>query len=209
MGRRVNTAAWDKKSQRWKINVQKDGKRRSVYSSIPGREGQREANAKADAWLDNNISNSGARIANLFEEYIEDLKLRTSKSNWRAIESRSRLWILPEIGHMKISAVNDQYLQNIINKAFAQGELSKKSLEHLRAIMVSFIKFCRKKKCTTCHPEEIIIPKSATVGQRRILQPEHIVTLFSVDTTLKYGKRIHDPYINAYRFQVLTGVRPG
>ena len=33
----------------WRIDVQQDGKRKSFYSSRPGRTGQREANAKADA----------------------------------------------------------------------------------------------------------------------------------------------------------------
>lgn len=49
MGKRTNTAVWQEKQGRWKIDVQKDGKRRSFYSFKPGRTGQREANAKADA----------------------------------------------------------------------------------------------------------------------------------------------------------------
>ena len=39
MGRRTNTAAWNGK--RWRIDVQKDGARKSFYSSKPGRTGQR------------------------------------------------------------------------------------------------------------------------------------------------------------------------
>ena len=37
MGRRTNTAAWNGK--RWRIDVQKDGTRKSFYSSKPGRTG--------------------------------------------------------------------------------------------------------------------------------------------------------------------------
>ena len=37
MGKRTNTAAWQEKQGRWRIDVQKDGKRRSFYSSTPGR----------------------------------------------------------------------------------------------------------------------------------------------------------------------------
>ena len=58
MGKRTNTAAWLPNQQRWQINVQKNGVRRSFTSSKPGRTGQREANAKADAWLDDGISNT-------------------------------------------------------------------------------------------------------------------------------------------------------
>ena len=56
-------------SKRWQVNVQQDGKRRSFYSSTPGRTGQREANAKADAWLDNGIENTSTRVAALYEVF--------------------------------------------------------------------------------------------------------------------------------------------
>ena len=45
MTTRTNTAKWT--GTRWRIDVQKDGTRKSFYSSTPGRTGQREANAKA------------------------------------------------------------------------------------------------------------------------------------------------------------------
>ena len=45
--RRTNTAQWMEKYNRWQIKVQKDGVRKTFYSSKPGRTGQREANAKA------------------------------------------------------------------------------------------------------------------------------------------------------------------
>lgn len=108
----------------------------------------------------------------------------------------------------KISSLTDQHLQDIINSAYAKG-LSKKSLCNLRATLVAFIKYCRKCKVTTYHPEDIIIPKGATSVRKQILQPEHLITLFTVDTTVRANERVYDEYINAYRFQVLTGLRPG
>ena len=62
MGLRTNTAVWLPNQQRWQINVQKNGVRRSFTSSKPGRTGQREANAKADAWLDDGNSNTRMRV---------------------------------------------------------------------------------------------------------------------------------------------------
>ncbi len=35
----------------WKVNVQKDGTRKSFYSKLPGRKGQKDCAAKAAAWL--------------------------------------------------------------------------------------------------------------------------------------------------------------
>ena len=51
MAKRTNTAVWLEKHERWQINVQKDGIRKTFTSSIPGRNGQREANRKA--WFTN------------------------------------------------------------------------------------------------------------------------------------------------------------
>ena len=63
MSKRTNTAQWEEKYQRWRIAVQKDGVRKQFYSSTPGRTGQREANAKADRWLDDGGSRpAGWRI---------------------------------------------------------------------------------------------------------------------------------------------------
>ena len=61
MKKRVNTAFWVEKEKRWCIAVQKNGTRKRFYSSTPGRTGQREANAKADAWLDDSIWTAGRR----------------------------------------------------------------------------------------------------------------------------------------------------
>lgn len=209
MGKRTNTAKWIEKSQRWQINVQKDGQRKTFVSCTPGRTGQREANAKADAWLDEGVVTSRKNLSKIFPEYLAELKLRTGKSNWRGVESRWRLWAEPVIGRVRPDALTDQKLQDVINKAYAKGGLSKKSLMNLRADLMAFVKYLRKGRLCTYHPEEIIIPKGAAVGVRRILQPEHLVTLFSVDTTKFRGKIVRDEYINAYRFQVLTGLRPG
>ena len=62
MSTRTNTAAWDEKRKHWRISVQKDGERKNFYSSTPGRAGQREANKKADAWLDGQIVGPWLRV---------------------------------------------------------------------------------------------------------------------------------------------------
>lgn len=206
--KRTNTAAWLEKYNRWQINVQKDGKRRSFTSSIAGRTGQREANAKADAWLDDNIDNTNTRISVLFTDYVESLKLTTSKSNWTKIDYLGTKWILPEIQNKKISSLTEQHLQNSIDKAFAKG-LSKKTLSSIRATITSFLKYCRKRKVSTLLPENLTIPKGARVAEKRILQPADLRILFSVDTTLLNQKRQFDKFVHAYRFEILTGLRPG
>lgn len=208
MGKRTNTAVWMEKYNRWQINVQKDGKRRSFTSSKPGRTGQREANAKADAWLDDNIDHQKSKVSSLFEEYLERKKLTTSESNSRQIESFGRVHILPVIETKKIGSLSEDDLQKIIDLAYSKG-LSKKTLQGIRSTLYSFIKFCRSKKVTTLTPEDLIIPKGALTSEKTILQPEHLKILFSSTGTQLYNVPAFDSYIFAYRFHVLTGLRPG
>lgn len=217
MSRRTNTAVWLEKYHRWQINVQKDGIRKSFSSSKPGRTGQREANAKADAWLDDGIEDPGKRIGTLLDEYLANVQLKTSDSNYRKEKTHVECYLRPAIGHKKLSALKHSDLQDIIDKAFRttnfkkgeKRELSRKSLMNIRATISAFLKFCRRQNLTTMTGELLEIPKAARYQTKRILQPESVRTLFNVDTTMYYGKRVYDPFINAYRFAVLTGVRPG
>ena len=208
MGKRINTASWIESRQRWQIKVQKDGVRKTFVSSKPGRVGQREANKKADEWLDDGIETSNIYVKDLYAEYLQDILDRTSRVYAVDEESRGRIHILPAIGHKKISAVTEYDLQKIINSAYKKG-LSKKTLQNIRGTIMSFLKFCRKKRVTTLMPEDLVIPKKATKQEKQILQPNEIATLFNVDTTIYRNKRVFDESINAYRLLVATGMRPG
>lgn len=206
--RRTNTAKWDEKTKRWKIYVQKDNVRKTFYSSIKGKEGQREANAKADNWLENNIIDTNLKIKIAAEKYMSELRITTSKGHWYQYEYYFKKWIIPKIGNARVEKISEQQLQEIINAAFAGG-LSKKSLGNIRSCIKSFMKFCRKSKYTTLFVEDLKIPKNAPVKEKNILNPDEINILFSKDNTILNGKAEYDLYVNAYRFQVLTGLRPG
>ena len=208
MSKRTNTAVWQEAYSRWRVAVQKDGQRRYFYSSTPGRTGQREANRKADAWLEDGIGVKAGRVEDVYKLWLEGLKQTTSAGNWEPIESRWRIWVLPIIGKKRVNALTDADLQTIINKAHAAGK-SRKTLQLLAGDLRAFCKFCRKAKLSTYLPEDVQIPAGARLKGKKVLQPDDLVKLFSVDTTLYRGKRVHDDFINAYRFEVLTGLRPG
>lgn len=208
MSKRTNTAQWEEKYQRWRIAVQKDGVRKQFYSSTPGRTGQREANAKADRWLDDGIGVKARRVEDLYQEWYATVVKTTGTGNQRNIESRWRTRILPAIGRKRITSLTEQDLQDVVNDAYSDG-LAKKSLQSLCADMRAFCKWCRAKKLTTFHPEGLHVPAGARSKGKKVLQPDALITLFRVDTTLYRGKRVHDDFIHAYRFQVLTGLRPG
>lgn len=206
--KRTNTAKWIESAGRWQINVQKDGIRKTFVSSKPGRTGQAEANRKADQWLDDGVTNAKIKVKQAYEQYIENLKISTSKSHWQQYDSISRNHIIPQIGNVRVENLNEQHLQTVINKAYSKG-VSKKYLMNIRACLMSFVKFCRKNKLTTLFPEDLTIPREAKVSEKHILQPDDLKILFAEDTTLFNGKTQQDPLIYAYRFHVLTGLRPG
>jgi len=213
MKRRTNTAKWIEKNKRWQIKVQKDGVRRAFFSSTPGRSGQRECNAKADAWLDEGIVDSGIKVEKLFDAWIEELKVRTGKSHWTLQKYIGKRYIKPCIGYKKISAINEQHLQEVILYAHKIGNngvgLAYKTLKSVRDCSVAFIKYARKCKATTLHPEDLIIPTTASRSKRNTLQPNDLQILFSHDKTLNRKSEVFEWFIYAFRFQVITGMRPG
>ena len=208
MERRTNTARWIESAGRWQINVQRDGRRHSFYSSTPGRKGQREANAKADAWLGSGVIGSSARVADLYAEFQTATGETVGTSFKRQIEYFGNAWILPALGRKKISALCDQDLQQVLDKAAAAG-MSKKTIQGINGMMNKFLKYCRRRRVTAFRPEEVQIPASARLKGKTVLQPADLIKLFNSETYDYYGKRVKEPYIHAYRFQVLTGLRPG
>ena len=143
-----------------------------------------------------------------YPQWIGELKLTTSRSNWEPIQSRWNVWVRPVIGRRRVGDLTEQQLQAIINKGFAGG-LSKKYLSNMCTDLTMFCKWLRLSKMSTLRPEELHVPKGARSKEKEILQPEDLRTLFEVDTTILDGKLIEDPYVNAYRFSVVTGLRPG
>ena len=90
MGLRTNTAVWLPNQNRWQIKVQKDGVRRTFTSTKPGRTGQREANRKADAWLDEGIRSTTKRCADVWAEYMISVKATGGTSNIEQVEKFGR-----------------------------------------------------------------------------------------------------------------------
>ena len=220
MKKRVNTAFWVEKEKRWCIAVQKNGTRKRFYSSTPGRTGQREANAKADAWLDDSIRDGRKKVATLYAEWVEELKLTCGTSYVIQCNKYGEYYILPVCGNIRIDELTEGDLQKAIDMSFkkrclkkggkrtSDKPLSRKTLMTIRSTEISFVKWCRRNRDSALFPE-LSIPKNARMGKKNILQPSALKILFDVDSRLYYGKRVFDEYIYAYRFAVATGVRPG
>lgn len=223
MGRRTNTASWLPNQQRWQIKVQKDGVRRTFTSTKAGRTGQREANAKADAWLDEGIASTTKRCAEVWAEFLISAKATAGTSYADQIEKFGRNYILPVIGARRIGDLSTGMLQDALNRSYkegclnpdskrrSKGNLSRKTLQDIRGVEVSFVRWCRQHKYTTLRPEDegLAVPKGARNKGKKILQPDALRVLLSTDTRVVRGKVEADENIHAYRFAVMTGLRPG
>ena len=100
-------------------------------------------------------------------------------------------------------------LQTVIDLAYSKNNLADKTLRDVRGCLLNWLKWCRKRGKTSLHPEDLTIPAGAKKSEKRIVSPDGLKTLFSCSTTLWRGKPTEDFYIHAYRFAVLTGLRPG
>ncbi|MEG0693857.1 MAG: tyrosine-type recombinase/integrase, partial [Oscillospiraceae bacterium] len=213
MGERINLAIWMKKYNRWQIKVRKDGVRRTFTCPTPGTKGQKECQKKADAWLDEGIINSSVKVLKLYAKWIEELKLSTSTDHWTQYNRYFDNYIKSKIGNKKVGNITEQDMQDVIFYAHKIGNkktgLSEKTLKNIRACLMAFIKYARKNKCTTMYPEDLRIPKNAAKSTRSSLQPHDIEILFQCATTQINNHIIPEWYIYAYRFQAVTGLRPG
>lgn len=203
---RSNFAVWDEESQRWSIRVQSEGVRRRFYSETPGRRGKADAERQSDEWLNSHTQDEEIRCAQLIDDWLKDyVALGYDDYQYRNLAKNH---VTPLIGQTRIGRLTEQHMQDVILEAHKKG-LSRKSLANIRGCMTCFIKYCRKRGCTTLRPEDLVIPRDAPKKEKRILQPNAIRILFSVDETIWNRKIIKEWFIHAIRFATVTGLRPG
>lgn len=211
MKTRTNNAVWNEKRKHWKIQVQSDGVRKSFYSSTPGTAGKRECNAKADAFLRSGVAPTVRRVRAVADEWLETLKPTRefqSSSNYKQYEYMMRKRILPIIGLKKVQEVSNGDIQRVIDAA-AKDNLSKKTLQGIRGCIVAFFKYCRKNRYADLIVSDIDIPRDAKRSEKEILQPDALRKVLTIDTRLNRGQPEYDYYVNMYRWQLVTGMRPG
>lgn len=209
MSDRKNEAVWTESRKRWQINVQVDGVRKTFTSSFPGRRGKADAERKADRWLEDATSAETIRVGKLLDQYEAYLKETKSSGHSSQYCGFIRLYIRPIIGQKRINKLTEGDLQDVIDLAYANKGLADKTLRDVRGCIMNFLKWCRSHGRTRLFPENLTIPAGAKKPEKKIVQPDDLVKLFSSDMTTWRGKPVKDWYIHAYRFAVITGLRPG
>ena len=90
----MTTPKWD--GQRWRIQVQKDGKRYSFSSKTPGAKGRKEVIQKYDNWYYGEASGEKS-VLTVCKQYLEDVKMRKGEHSaaYEQYECYIRLYIVP------------------------------------------------------------------------------------------------------------------
>ena len=109
--KRRSEAIWMENQQRWQVKVQKDGTRRTFYSTIKGKRGKIEAEKKADEWLESGAES--ARMRKAWEQFLAYTETHSGTSNYTKIESIGRRYILPVVGERKIEAITPKIIATL------------------------------------------------------------------------------------------------
>lgn len=214
----IGKPVWIEKEGRWRLSVMRDGKRKQFSCATPGRKGRAQCAQKAREWIQTGSPDRDPTVQALYDEWLDETLSTISYESYRTRASIGRTHILPAIGPMHIGAIrNDQQLQKLINDAYNEGNggkgLARKTLENIRVTLQSFFAYSRKCGVTTYHPEHLVIPRKAVSGTKTILQPKDLQVLFASQETKPRRSTVgfprHEWYIHAFRFEVLTGLRPG
>ena len=202
-------AAWVESRERWQINVQRDGKRKTFTSSTPGRKGKHEAEAKADDWLDAGRPDD-MRFDAAWAIYLEHLKSTTGTANHYDNESIGRIWLLPALGAKRLSKIRLSDIQEIVNEAVKLGRAAR-TCKNIKDKFFGFAAYADEHKWSldAMRSKQVKVSKKAKKAERTIVQPDQLKKLFAHDTEISRGKERPCFYINAFRLLVLTGLRRG
>lgn len=202
-------AVWIEARSRWQINVQRDGKRKTFTSTLPGRKGKHDAEAKADDWLDAGQPDD-IRFDVAWDLFLTHKQRTTGTMNSRSIESIGKTWLLgSDIAAKRLSRIRTADIQEIITTAGEKG-LSKRTCKNILDKLKAFFRFAAVQKWDyNLDLNAVTLPTKAKDAERTILQPDQLRTLFSEDTVTIHKREQPCFYIHAFRFLVVTGYRRG
>lgn len=198
------TAKWNKSRKLWTIQAQRNGIKKTFYSSTPGQAGRREVVEKYDEWMDFG-GVSSITVDKCVQLYLQDIAARLGKRDtYREAEIYSRLYILPALGRCRMNKLSLREWQAVINNARPHSgrinSLSHKTLTHLRAVIVGLHKFAYMNYYCDEWRGQLYIPQGHKKGSREILQPEDIHRLFEPSDYWYYP---------AFLVMLICGLRPG
>lgn len=207
----VSRTIWLEKKKIWKINIQKNGIRKSFYSSTPGDKGRKICAQNAASWLSGSCPfavSDHTTVETVFERYLKDKELETT--NIYTIRNRYNNHIKPIIGKIPVMLLTKQDLKRVIYTAYRKCDLSQKSLKNMRGDLSGFCNYLDLSDIRNdLRTNNIRIPSTAKKGKKQALDVVSLDILFSESQAPYNGTVCQDSLIYAYRFNVVTGMRTG
>lgn len=201
---------WNERKQKWILRVYSDGKViKEFTSSKKGSAGAKECNRRRSEFLAGYAEgNENSIILAEWRRFLADVEIRYSPEGAKNIKSYGENNILPAIGNRRIRGMTANDFQRILNDAKKKnGEpLSLKSLKNIKAVLTSFLRFCKKDGFSVPDTSDLYLPtkKAAEKKEKVVLTETQIKLLF--DDSQPYAKYW---YMDYFRFLCATGCRPG
>lgn len=207
---------WSEKEKRWRVDLMRNGVRKTFSSSVPRSEGKRIVREKALEWIENGGNNKSVSLDAAYKLFVSDYKTKHGENTQLTrINSVGKNHILPKLGKNKVSMISLDQWQGVITGAkpivrrkpdgsekSRPAQLSKKYLKNIREVVVMFIRWALPRGYMTAdYTSELYIPHGAPTKGREILQISEIEKWFQNPTGLWFER--------ALMFELLTGLRPG
>ena len=197
------TPVWNKSRGMWVIQGQKNGIKKTFYSSIAGQKGKRAVLDKYDQWLEFG-GQEKITVAQCVELYLKDLENRLGKKDtYRQAEQYCRLYVLPTLGKAKMNNLSLRDWQAVLNNARPHKthvkRLSQTTLSNIRGVLVGLHKFAYMNYYCDDWRGSLYIPQGHPKNEKEILQPEQIQRLFEPSELW---------YLPAFQVMLLCGLRP-
>lgn len=196
----IVTPRWD--GRRWRIQVQREGRRHSFSSKTAGTKGRRECLRAYENWLFGEASGEKT-VGRIVAEYLADIKTRCGDNSpaYEQCECYTRLYIVPKCGSKKIRKMTLRDWQAVINEAQGRKKaLSEKTLKNIRGMIMGIIKFGYEDYQCELLRGKLYIPKGRCRMEKEILQKEDVRKLFEPSDLW---------YHPVFLIGCLCGLRPG
>jgi len=194
---------WD--GEQWTYRPSINGRQRHFTSNKPDKAGYNDCIRQANA-VRGGQDGSSVRFEKAWELHLADRLNRFGDGDsYRKTESIGRVHFIPKLKNIRVSKITAQDWQNIIYdiKPTRGGHsaMSKKSLQNIRAEIVTFGRFCEKSKYIEGVWRNIDIPKHAKKIGKQIM-PRDALRAFLTDDSDEW-------YLNLWQLMATTGLRPG
>lgn len=196
---RKTEAYWLEKYNRWQINVYRYGERRAFYSSVPGKVGKHDAEAKADKWL--KTFETAQKAHDALDMWLSDKREKVGETTYYSVARTANKWIR-KLPNKPLSALTVYEMQKLLDEAATT--CAKSTVAYIASLLAEWLKYCRLRRWETPDLREgdLVVTGKATRARRAANSDE-------LDALMHADLETDGWYAYAFKFAVLTGLRKG